>query len=349
MTLHRTVRSPVFLLSLALLIANDFYFKAQFGNWYTGKLSDFAGLLAFALFWSAVFPRHSRLIHIAIGVAFALWKLPLTDPILTLWNSSSPLDFARVTDLTDLMALVVLPLSYYHFRQLELRGDRVAISGQGGLLKTIAVCSISLFAFTATSYDTSVRYDDDALDIIKYHFDESRDQVIEAASALLQISERADESYSVRYEGGVCGTSTFARITFSTSTAPEQTELQLLVVEPGYCNDLAEGCETEFYKNQSWLDRRLSFPGPIGPSKACINQEFEELVVQPLQAYFSPPSISDVMDSDPQQVLPELEFPPELILLPAMMPQLAPFIFSWSRDEAIRDGITQIWYKLRNP
>jgi hypothetical protein len=108
MTLHKTVRSPVFLASLALLLANDLYFKAQFGNWFTGKLSDFAGLLAFALFWSAVFPRRSRLVHFLIGTAFVLWKLPITDPVLTLWNSSSPLDFARVTDLTDLS-----PSAYY--------------------------------------------------------------------------------------------------------------------------------------------------------------------------------------------------------------------------------------------
>lgn len=28
MTLHKTVQSPVFLVSLALLVVNDFYFKA---------------------------------------------------------------------------------------------------------------------------------------------------------------------------------------------------------------------------------------------------------------------------------------------------------------------------------
>ncbi len=68
MLLHTVVRSPVFLASLALLLVNDFYLKAQFGNWFTGKLSDFAGLIAFALFWSAVFPRHAKLVHIGTGI-----------------------------------------------------------------------------------------------------------------------------------------------------------------------------------------------------------------------------------------------------------------------------------------
>jgi len=175
MTLHKTVRSPVFLASLALLVANDFYFKAQFGNWFTGKLSDFAALFDFALFWSAVFPRRRSLVHIAIGVGFVLWKLPLTDPVLTLWNSSSLLNFARVTDLTDLMALAMLPLSFYHFRQLGLRGDGVASSNPGALLKTISVCTVSLLAFVATSTDYGVYFDDEGVDSITYQFDVPRD------------------------------------------------------------------------------------------------------------------------------------------------------------------------------
>ena len=110
MTLHRTVRSPVFLASLALLLANDFYFMAQWSNWFTGKLSDFAGLVAFALFWSAVFPRRARLVHIVVGVGFVLWKLPPTDPVLALWNSSSPLD--RPDGLDGARRVAPVPLSF---------------------------------------------------------------------------------------------------------------------------------------------------------------------------------------------------------------------------------------------
>ena len=34
--------SPGFLVALAVLLANDLWWKAAFGNWLTGKLSDFA-------------------------------------------------------------------------------------------------------------------------------------------------------------------------------------------------------------------------------------------------------------------------------------------------------------------
>ncbi len=285
MTLHRTVRSPVFLVSLALLLANDLYLKAQFGNWFTGKLSDFAGLVAFALFWSAVFPRRGALVHILVGVAFVLWKLPLTDPALTLWNSLSPLDFARVTDLTDLMALGVLPLSFYHFRQLDLRGDRIAVSGAGALLKTTAVCTVALFAFVATSSDPGVYFDDEGSATNKYPFDVSSDQVEEAVHSLFQVTE--GRGFGVRYESNVCSESAVAWIALSASAVSERTELQLRKVSPGECDNLAEEC----------TNSRLGLAGRSKrPSKDCLRQEFQELVIHPLQAYLASPPGSDAPD-----------------------------------------------------
>lgn len=38
---------PVILVALALLLVNDHYLKAQWGNWWTGKLSDAAGMTLF--------------------------------------------------------------------------------------------------------------------------------------------------------------------------------------------------------------------------------------------------------------------------------------------------------------
>ncbi|PUV24993.1 hypothetical protein DCO56_08585 [Sphingobacterium athyrii] len=39
--------SPLFIFVLFLLIINDFFLKAAFHNTFTGKLSDFSGLLFF--------------------------------------------------------------------------------------------------------------------------------------------------------------------------------------------------------------------------------------------------------------------------------------------------------------
>lgn len=43
--------NPIFIVSVVLLILNDFYLKATFGNIITGKLSDLAGLFAFPFFF----------------------------------------------------------------------------------------------------------------------------------------------------------------------------------------------------------------------------------------------------------------------------------------------------------
>ncbi len=56
--------SPEFLIGLLLLLMNDFVFKELFHNWLTGKLSDFAGLFIFPLFWSALFPKRKALIFV---------------------------------------------------------------------------------------------------------------------------------------------------------------------------------------------------------------------------------------------------------------------------------------------
>ena len=44
-----------FNITLAILLLNDFILKDLYGNWLTGKLSDFAGLFVFSLFFSAYF------------------------------------------------------------------------------------------------------------------------------------------------------------------------------------------------------------------------------------------------------------------------------------------------------
>lgn len=51
-----------FLLALTLLLLNDFVLKETFANWFTGKLSDFAGLFVFPLFWITLFPNRKQLI-----------------------------------------------------------------------------------------------------------------------------------------------------------------------------------------------------------------------------------------------------------------------------------------------
>jgi len=115
----RTIRldlltSPGFCAALALLLLNDFVLKARFANWWTGKLSDVAGLAAFALCWAAVFPQARRVVFSVTALGFILWKSPLVTPALTWWNQFGIWPLQRVVDPTDDIALGILPLAYIY-------------------------------------------------------------------------------------------------------------------------------------------------------------------------------------------------------------------------------------------
>jgi len=136
---------PLFILSLACLLANDIYWKYEYYNWLTGKLSDFAGLFVLSVFLSAFFHRHTLLIYIGITIFFIWWKSPLSQPLIDLLNRSLDLSFNRTIDYTDLVAIPfiyaagLLKPPAYNFSL----ANRVAI---------YFVSAVSLVAFCSTSY-----------------------------------------------------------------------------------------------------------------------------------------------------------------------------------------------------
>ena len=144
--------APEFILSVLLLLANDFFLKPWLANGFTGKLSDFAGLFAFPFFWAALVPRWRVSIYLGTAVAFTLWKLPVSEGVIAGWNAVSPLQVGRVIDLTDLIALSILPLSYWRStRPRQAPGRR---------WRTVGLAAVSLFAFMATSREAVVSYDE---------------------------------------------------------------------------------------------------------------------------------------------------------------------------------------------
>jgi hypothetical protein len=88
-----------------VLLLNDWVLKPAVGNWLTGKLSDAAGLVAFALFWTALLPTRRTWVFAVTAVSFALWKSPATDAPLAAWNALVPWPLSRVVDYTDWFAL----------------------------------------------------------------------------------------------------------------------------------------------------------------------------------------------------------------------------------------------------
>lgn len=166
----RVLTSPRFLAGLLLLLANDFLFKSAFHNALTGKLSDFAGLFVFTLFWAAIAPRARRAVYALTTIAFIFWKSIYSQPLIDFWNALPLFDLRRTVDPTDLSALAVLPLSYFYLRRDERRRETArgvglqaaspyATRSIAPRLATCAVIVASVFAFAATSYRTDFQYE----------------------------------------------------------------------------------------------------------------------------------------------------------------------------------------------
>jgi tetratricopeptide (TPR) repeat protein len=141
--------TPIYLAALAGLLLNDHVLKAAAPGLITGKLSDFCGLFALAVFLSVLSPRLTIAWHIGLAVAFVAWKSPAADVVIHAWNATMPFRIARVVDYWDLTALSVLPLSFFYLRRdwpaLRLTTEWLKATGK------VAVALVSLFAFAATS------------------------------------------------------------------------------------------------------------------------------------------------------------------------------------------------------
>lgn len=103
---------PVFLLALIVLYLNDVYWKQAFPNWFTGKLSDVAGIIVLPVFLRVLFARLSvKTAGFICAVFFIWWKLPASQPVINLLRNHFHLPINREVDGTDLFVLVLLPLA----------------------------------------------------------------------------------------------------------------------------------------------------------------------------------------------------------------------------------------------
>jgi len=142
--------SPIFLISLIILLVNDWYLKVEFPGFITGKLSDVVGLFAFAYFFSSLLPKRKLLVHLSTALIFILWKMPIADGLISIWNEFLPYSIGRVIDYTDYLTLPILLLSYY-YNQKPINLNTFWIK------KSIiySVYSLSIFSFLGTAGYTS--------------------------------------------------------------------------------------------------------------------------------------------------------------------------------------------------
>lgn len=185
------ILSPVFLGCLTVLLVNDLVLKDLWGGAVTGKLSDFAGLVVFALFFSALWPRGRSWVHLATAVLFVLYKSPLSQPLIDGFNGLGVMTISRVVDWTDLMALCVLPASWWW------AGRSTADVEPGRRGAAWAAGALAVFAFVATSKSEPEEDADTETDVV----DEEvvRDEVVLFGSC--PSEEEVDRATDVAFTG----------------------------------------------------------------------------------------------------------------------------------------------------
>jgi hypothetical protein len=136
----RSIVNIPFLICLALLLLNDFYLKAVYHNTLTGKLSDFCGLFVFVTFWSAILPGRKQTIFFSTTLIFIVWKSPYSETFIDFFSRTFyPIN--RTVDITDLIALAILPIGFFYMR----------VSTTKLKVNPIPLAALTLFAFCATS------------------------------------------------------------------------------------------------------------------------------------------------------------------------------------------------------
>ena len=236
--------SPGFVLGLLLLLFNDFAFKEQFHNGFTGKLSDFAGLFVFPLFWSAFFPRRKTLIYVSTAALFVFWKSVYSQFLIEGWNSLPFFGIERTVDYTDLWALLILPLSYSYSNISS------AVHVPNRLLHVIAL--VSLVAFTATQYSQKFSYSN------QYEFQISRKELLDRISKLPKdgVTEffwKEKGVFTVRF--APCRSS--ATVTLEEREKPSVITLNEIDYS---CATTSEKDETRQYFEKEFIDRLREEP-----------------------------------------------------------------------------------------
>lgn len=115
---RRALRHPLWWGALGLLVVNDHVLKGAFPGWWTGKISDFAGLLVAPVLVSALLAARTarmRALAFALPTAWfvAVKSVPGAGALTATIASHVGLDWTFAFDPTDLLALAVLPLAWH--------------------------------------------------------------------------------------------------------------------------------------------------------------------------------------------------------------------------------------------
>ena len=265
---------PAVVLALVLLVANDGILKPAFGNWVTGKLSDVAGLFAWALCWCALAPRRRAAVFCLTTVAWLVWKSPLADVPLAAWNALGAWPLARVVDYTDWLALVALVPAWHVVARAREAAEREPVRvafrawRRAGARVSLVVAVV---AFSATSRP---RPSATFADAPSWTVGAPRDAVRDGIATL------GFERFTTRHSGQpVDSTLAGIAVTFRIG--------QTVKGEGVFVDAWLERMTTD--TTRITLLRGYSYGYGSRPQPAAVQQLFVETVVEPLRARFGPP------------------------------------------------------------
>lgn len=152
---HCYVLNFPFVIALILLLTNDLFLKYEYGNWLTGKLSDFSGILLLPLFLKFIFPRTKWLPITATIALFTFWKLPVSNFFIASINKILPFTWYRVVDYTDFIAFAMLPVAHYIYQYISWYVIKIPSLQMAKLASGLLfmVCSWSFLATSIDEYD----------------------------------------------------------------------------------------------------------------------------------------------------------------------------------------------------
>lgn len=116
----------IFILILIILFLNDHFLKLYFHNWFTGKLSDVAGIVLLPFLLTYFFPKLRQNSVYITALFFTFWKSPYSGKLIEIYNLISPISIHRVVDYTDLFMMIFLIVPYYFIKnQDEINSIRI--------------------------------------------------------------------------------------------------------------------------------------------------------------------------------------------------------------------------------
>jgi hypothetical protein len=134
---------PLVLLSLFILLVNDCFWKYEYHNWLTGKLSDLTGLIVLAAFLN-VFFSNKKAVIVFCSLFFIWWKSGFSQGSLNSLNHFLQLRLYRTIDYSDLICLIILPLVFFlKPRVLRIPFQRM-VTGMAGIACLFAFCNTTM-------------------------------------------------------------------------------------------------------------------------------------------------------------------------------------------------------------